>query len=384
MKMQSNQKRLSVGFLFDDTLDSHDGVAQYVKTVGSWLTQNDHHVTYLVGESKINQWAGGEVYSLSKNLPIAWGGNRLSMPLLPKLKLMREVLGQKKFDVIHVQVPYSPFMAQLVINSIDSGTAVVGTVHIFPANHLAFFGSKVLKKIYGKSFKRFDKFLSVSSAAQTYAKQVFKMDSEVVPNVIDLTEFRTQDGRRRPGKEIVFLGRLVPRKGCQELLKAFKLLAETVPEAYLTIAGDGPLRGELKKFVEGHHLEDRVKFLGFISEEEKPRLLASADIACFPSLYGESFGIVLIEAMAAGAGVVVGGNNPGYASVLGENSGALVNPGDSVEFATVLEKILTDRSLSERLHRQQQEQVKQYDVGEVGAQLLQIYSQAIASRHQKP
>lgn len=378
-------KKYSIGFLYDDSLDTNNGVSQYVKSVGAWLSANGHQVTYLVGESKLKTWAGGEVYSLSKNVRVAWGGNRLSVSVVPKIKLIKKIVKQKDIDVMHVQVPYSPLMAQIVISSLGSQTALVGTVHIFPANAVTVFGSKVLKVIYGKSLNRFDATVSVSKAAQQYAADVFKIKSAIVPNAIDISKFRVEQ-TLKPGanKEIVFLGRLVQRKGCEELLRAFKVLIKTLPSATLTIAGDGPLRQKLKRIVASEGLRNSVKFLGYVDEKDKPKILANADIACFPALGGESFGIVLIEAMAAGARVVLGGDNPGYASVLGEKSEALVNPRDSVSFADRLERFLTDEDHIQRLHEYQQKQVMQYDINVVGQQLLDTYARAVASRHQKP
>lgn len=377
-------KKYSIGFLYDDSLDTSDGVAQYVKTIGAWLSANGHQVTYLVGESKLKTWAGGDVYSLSKNLNISWGGNRLSTPFAPKLKLIKRIIKKKEFDVVHVQVPYSPLMAQIVINCLEPQTALVGTVHIFPSHAVTTFGSKIMRVIYGKSLKRFDAMLSVSKAAQQYAKDSFKIQTTVVPNTIDISKFETSHSQiYRTSQKIAFLGRLVERKGCEELLQAFEILKRRLPEVTLEIAGNGPLRKKLEKIAIDKGLGDSVKFLGYIDEKDKPTFLASAAIACFPALGGESFGIVLIEAMAAGSGVVLGGNNPGYVSVLGEDSKVLVDPRDSSAFALVLEKFLTDKDLFKKTHEYQHSQVMQYDVNLVGNQLMQTYEDAIASRRQK-
>src|SRR3989338_6950544 len=110
--MQRNSGKLSVAFLYDDSLDRPDGVSQYVRTLGAWLAKGGHKVTYLVGQSKLPSYAGGKVYSLSKNLPVSWGGSRLSISVFPKLKAIKKILDQEDFDVIHVQFPYSPFMAK--------------------------------------------------------------------------------------------------------------------------------------------------------------------------------------------------------------------------------------------------------------------------------
>lgn len=374
---------MRVGFLYDDSLDRTDGVSHQVKTLGKWLSEQGHEVCYLVGETKMSTWNGGKVYSLSKNKAVKFNGNKLATPIPASAKNIKDVLKKENLDVVHVQMPYSPFMAQKVINRLPSSVGVAGTFHILPANSLTSVGTRLLRLVYGKSLRRIDKLLAVSPAAAVFARTSLGAEFAVLPNAIDISQFQIKNSMHQPN-HIVFLGRLVPRKGCLELLRAFRLLKERLPAVTLIIAGDGPLRGQLEKFVSDNNLQDCVKFLGLIDEKDKPKLLSTAAIACFPSLGGESFGIVLIEAMAAGSGVVVGGNNPGYVSVLGENSQVLVDPHSSSEFASRLDKILIEQNLATRLHERQQEQVKQYDVSVVGKQLVEIYRQAIASRRQKP
>lgn len=380
--MKKNSQNLCVAFLYDDSLDRTDGVSHQVKTLGKWLSDQGHEVCYLVGETKISSWSGGKVYSMSKNKVVKFNANMLTTPLPASAKNIKDVLKRENPDVVHVQMPYSPLMAQKVINRLPGSAGVVGTFHILPANSLASVGTRLMRLVYGKSLRRIDTLLAVSSVAAVFAKTSLGTEFTVLPNAVDINQLRVKSSMNQPN-HIVFLGRLVPRKGCLELLRAFQSLRKRIPAVTMTIAGDGPLSGQLVKFVSDNNLQDCVKFLGFIDEKDKPNLLSTAAVACFPSLGGESFGIVLIEAMAAGAGVVVGGNNPGYVSVLGENSQVLVDPHNSSEFAGRLENILTDQNLATRLHERQQEQVKQYDVAVVGKQLVEIYRQAIASRRQK-
>jgi phosphatidylinositol alpha-mannosyltransferase len=145
------------------------------------------------------------------------------------------------------------------------------------------------------------------------------------------------------------------------------------------IAGDGPDRAALEKFVRAHKLIN-VVFLGFIDEADKADLLASAELAVFPSLGGESFGIVLIEAMAAGSAVVLGGDNAGYASVLGEWPETLVNPRSPAAFSATLEQFLTDSGLRQTIHAAQQTAVQAYDTAVAGQQIVRLYEQALLHR----
>jgi phosphatidylinositol alpha-mannosyltransferase len=373
------RQSLKIGIVFDDSLDSHDGVAQQVKTFGGWLSDQGHEVRYLVGETKITTWAGGRVYSLAKNKRVAFNANRLSIPLPADKGAASEVLATEQFDVLHVQVPYSPFLAQKLITLAAPSVAIIGTFHIMPAGAAARMGSRLLKLWYGKSLARFDRFLSVSPPAAEFAEQAFGIKSSILPNVVDVKEISqsTERQQNRP-QHIVFLGRLVERKGCEELIAAFALLKRQHPKATLTIGGDGPRRAAAQKLAQKLAIADSVNFLGFIPEKDKAALLASAEIACFPSLHGESFGVVLLEAMAAGAGVVLGGNNPGYASLLSEQPKLLVDPKDTQQLAEAMSRFLDDEKERVRLHKWQQQLVRRYDVGEVGSELLNIYRTEIA------
>jgi phosphatidylinositol alpha-mannosyltransferase len=378
--MKRPKDRFSIGFLYDDTLDSSDGVAQQVKTLGSWFSNQGHTVSYLVGETKSGDYSGQPIYSLSKNIKVVFNGNKMSIPLRADTRAITKTLAEADFDVIHVQAPFSPLMASRVISRLVPKTALVATFHIYPSSFIATIGSKLLRLALLRSLKRLDAVTSVSTAAAELAKKSFGMESIVIPNAVDTKKFALASRSRKAGHHLVFLGRLVRRKGCKEMLDAFEILAASLPEVRLTIAGDGPQRAQLEKHVKQLGLGDKVSFLGYISEADKPRLLASADIACFPSLYGESFGIVLVEAMSAGAGVTVGGDNPGYRTVLGAQPQLLFDPSDTVGFAKMLDRLLRDKQLAADLHEWQASQVKKYDTDTVGPQLESIYRQAIAKR----
>ncbi len=372
---------LKVGLVFDDSLDRVDGVSQYVRAAGAWLASHGHEVHYLVGETAMLSWAGGKVHSLSRNFKVSANRNRVATPLPADRRRIKELLDSERFDVLHVQMPYSPWMAHRVIKLASPTTAVVGTFHILPAGHVISFGSKVLRGVVRRSLKRFDKFLAVSPAAAAFARKSFGRSFSVLPNMVDMARFKaTPTPMSASPTRIIFLGRLVPRKGALELLRAFNLLHQKLPQANLIIGGSGAELPALKRFVAKHKLGSSVKFLGYIEEADKASLLASADIACFPSTGAESFGIVLIEAMAAGAGVVLGGDNPGYRSVLGDQPKLLIEPRDSRQFAERLEELLTNKALATKLHIWQLEHVKQYDVNQVMPQLLEVYHQAIAKR----
>jgi phosphatidylinositol alpha-mannosyltransferase len=379
--MAKNAK-LKIGFVFDDTLDSFDGVAQYVKTLGSWFSSQGYEVRYLVGQTKMSEWDGGKVYSLAKNQKVNFNGNQARIPLPANGKRIKQVLKNEEFDVLHVQVPYSPFLAQKIINRAESHTAIIGTFHVAPGSVLSDWGGHILKIMYGRSLNKFDQIISVSPAAADYAKTAFGIHTAISPNVIDMEKFTSAKKTKisKANKSILFFGRLVKRKGAHELINAFKILAEHDSDVELIIGGTGPEKNNLEQYVTNLQLQDKIKFLGFIEEEDKADLLASADIVCFPSLGGESFGIVLLEAMAAGAGVVIGGDNVGYRTVLGKRPDLLFNPKNPLELAGKLSGLFENKEIVKELHAWQQLEVKKYDVNVVGPRLLNIYASAIANR----
>lgn len=378
-------RKLKIGFVFDDSLDKPDGVQQYVLTLGRWLTGQGHDVHYLVGETKRTDLPN--LYSLSRNVKVKFNQNRMAIPLPARLGPIREVLRREQFDVLHVQVPYSPALAARIIKSADDRTAVVGTFHIAPHSGLVHWGNRALGVWVRSTLKRFDAMLATSEPARQFARQTFKIDSEVGGLPLDLDAFRGAHpfARYTRGKHVVFLGRLVERKGCQHLLHAVAYAREhkTWPaDARVVVCGGGPLDASLKAFVARHGLADLVEFTGYITEEDKPRYLASADVVTYPSTGGESFGMVLLEAMAASSGVVLAGNNPGYASVMAGRPESLFDPKDTAAFAEKLCAAFTDATGRKAVQAWQQRCVQQYDVARVGKRAVTVYEQALHKRAQ--
>jgi phosphatidylinositol alpha-mannosyltransferase len=379
------RKSLKIGFVLDDSLDSTDGVQQYVLTMSEWLRNHGHDVHYLVGQTRRTDLAG--LHSLSRNMSVRFNGNRMSMPLPASTARIRELLAREQFDVLHIQMPYSPFLGAKILQAAPATTALVGTFHILPFGRLHKVAARALSRYVRASQRRLDEVFSVSAPAQVFSGWL-GIPSKVLPNVVAFSEFAHAKPMLTYKKDftVVFLGRLVTRKGGMELLKAVKLLAEpaAIPNLKVVICGKGALGDKMKAWVRTHNLGGIVEFVGYVSEDDKPDYLASADVAVFPSLGGESFGIVLLEAMAAGAGVVIGGDNPGYRSVLGEGSPALFNPKDTAGLAELIQNIHDDTPLAHKLHNAQAHLVKGYDVDVVAPKLLARYQALVAKRAPKP
>ncbi len=378
--------KLKIGFVVDDGLDSPDGVQQYVLTVGAWMKSQGHEVRYLAGETKRQDIPG--LYSLTKNAKVRFSGNSLSTPLPASKSKIKQILIHEKFDILHIQVPYSPFCAGRVVRAADVNTVIVGTFHILPFNWLSRAGTWLLGRYLTLNLKKFNKMLSVSEPARLFAKKSFAIDSEVLPNPVRINSFKPSKPKAfsRKNVQLLFVGRLVPRKGCMQLLQAIEVLArnQKVQQKFiLDICGDGPLRSKLEQFVRDNNLSELVTFHGFVSEEIKIKYMQQADIAIFPSYGGESFGIVLIEAMAAGAGIVIGGDNPGYRSVLVGMEDCIVNVHSPASFADSLSRFMMEPDIRSDLHTKQQKHVKNYDIGVVGSKLLKVYKGCISASNNR-
>lgn len=378
---------LKIGLVLDGGgLDRPDGVQQYILALGEWFRGQDHDVRYLVGETTRTDIAG--VHSLSRNIQVRANGNHTSIPLPTSRSKLRKFLAAEQFDVLHVQAPYNPFMGEQLIMLAEPRTAVIGTFHILPNSKIISLGAKLLGLWSQRSLKRFDAMLSVSPAAAEFAREAFGIKSAVLPNVIDYHRFH--EAKPLPGYAdskltILFLGRLVARKGCKTLLQAIAQLhahaaSQPLPPFRVIICGSGPLDRQLKQFVAKKQLAELVEFSGFVSERDKPRYYASADLAVFPSSGGESFGIVLLEAMASGRAVVLAGNNPGYRSVLAPQPELLFEAKNSDALAVKLRHYMTDKTASARLRNWEAAYTKGFDVTVVGTELLEIYQKALRKR----
>lgn len=382
--MQPKDKSLKIGFVLDDSLDKSDGVQQYILTIGEWLRAEGHDVHYLVGSTKRDDIAN--IHSLSRNVNVRFNGNRMSMPLPSSRKKLRELLYTQQFDVIHVQMPYSPYMAHRLILECPDKTAIVGTFHIVGDSRIVTSATKVLGKWTKRSLKQFDAVVSVSEAARLYAKQTFRIDTAILPNVVDYQRFHSAQKiaayQNQRELKILFLGRLVPRKGCLLLLKAIPhLLAnKDIPKFTVIICGKGPLLGTLQQYVNKHNLQETVDFVGYVSEQDKPHYYATADIAVFPSNGGESFGIVLLEAMASGNAAVLAGDNVGYHAVLSRNPELLFDPRSVKALVSKLTAYIQSDKKRNMAKAWGATYSKQYDVAKVGPELTQIYYEALRKR----
>jgi phosphatidylinositol alpha-mannosyltransferase len=294
-----------------------------------------------------------------------------------------EMLEKEKFDVIHFHEPWIPMISSQILAR--SEAANVATFHAkLPETAMVRTAAKMLTP-YSKSILKYIDFLTApSDAAAEYVCSLTDDPVAIIPNGIDLKNYKPPKkfNDKRKNKTIFYVGRLEGRKGVKYLLGAFKMLSEVHPDVSLVIGGDGPQRNMLELLADDLKLKN-VSFLGYISHEEKIKYLQNSDLFCAPALFGESFGVVLLEAMASGL-VTVAGDNPGYSAVMnGLGALSLVNPKDSVDFARRLELLLYNNDLRKLWRKWALGEVKQYRWERIVAQFEQAYKEALAAKKKR-
>lgn len=380
--MTTNPTPLTIGLVIDDSLDRPDGVQQHVLTLGRWLTGKGHTVHYLTSTTQRTDIP--RIHSLAKNLPITFNGNRLGIPLPADRSAIRQLFTDVHFDVLHINMPYSPLLAGAIINAAPATTRIVGTFHIMPWSTLTKVGTHALGAIQRRQLTRFHEIIAVSQPAADFATTALHVTPTIIGNPVRMLGFnQAREAELNQSAElsanervrIFFLGRLVERKGAGELLKAAVRLREITTTPFeLVIAGKGPLFDTYLRYVAETGLDDITSFPGYIAEDDKPELLAAADIVALPSTGGESFGISVVEALAACRGAVIAGDNPGYRTVMDGLEDRLVDATDTEAFAQLLAHYVDNADARATASAEQHEAAQRFDVDYIGRRVLEIYT----------
>ncbi|GIG26537.1 glycosyltransferase family 4 protein [Cellulomonas denverensis] len=369
---------LRIGLAIDDGLDRPDGVQQIILTLGRRLTALGHEVHYLTSATERTDLP--HLHVLSRTVSVKFNGNRLGTPLPLRRSAARALLTRLDLDVLHVAMPYSPFLAGQLVSAAGPRTAVTGSFMIYPQDALTRWGIRALGTLERRRLRRFDALSALSEAAQESAEGAYHRPVPVIGAPVELPApvSATHDGPPR----IVFLGRLVERKGPRELIAAAGALHRADPDRRwtLTLAGRGPLLDELRSAADREGLGERVDFPGFVAEEDKTALLAGADLVVLPSLGGESFGISVVEAQAVATGVVLAGDNPGYRTTMAGLEAQLVDPRDTAGFARLLARWLDDPDGRAAVVPAQRRAAQRFEAGAITEQTLAWYDRALARR----
>ena len=327
------------------------------------------HVAGLAAELRRRGWAvdvlapaDGPVEAegfvpLGRSIGFSWQGTVTRVTLSPAAVLRTaRALRRGAHDIVHVHEPMLPAAGLTAV--IAARAPVVATFHMSAASALWY---RLWWPVVRLANRRLAARIAVSEEARRYAAAVLPGEYRVIPNAVHVADFEAS--RNGTGRRVLFVGRAEPRKGLPVLLRAF----ERLPDATLDLVGVEP----------GEVAGERVRAHGRVSDAERIRLLAEADVLCVPSLRGESFGLVLVEGMAAGLPVVAS-SIPGYAAVLPESAGRLVPPGDPDALAAALAELLGDPALRARLGEAGRREAARYDWSRVGDEVEAVYREVLS------
>jgi len=357
------------------------GVTQHIYYLDKHFRDLGHQVKIIApcaGEDP-EQLADNVVATTSRVISIPFSGSKARIPYSPAVNWrVKRALHAEDFDIVHAHEPMTlpvPIMALTHSRAIN-----VGTFHAYRDTHLIYkYGRRVFQPFFDKLHGK----IAVSEAAKATVARYFGGDFVIIPNGIDANRFGGEhvrpleqyaDGRLN----ILFVGRLEPRKGFRYLLRAFPLIKEELPHARLIVVG-AYRKKEMSSFLHytrEHHLTG-VKFVGRVSDEELPRYYRSSHVFCAPSTGFESFGIVLLEAMAAGTPTVAS-NIPGYRDLLEDGrEGFLAEPKNERSLAEAIIRILKDPAMQKRMGAQGRAKAPQYSWRQVALRVLDYYQELL-------
>ncbi|WP_456844988.1 glycosyltransferase family 4 protein [Cellulomonas sp. P5_C6] len=381
MSSQAAERALRVGIVCPYSYDVPGGVQFHVRDLAEALIARGHDVSVLVpadDDTPIPPY----MTSAGRAIPVRYNGAVARMTFGPvTANRVRKWLAAGEFDVLHLHEPVTPSLGMLALWIADG--PIVATFHT------ALIRSRPLQMAYPlvrQSLEKISARIAVSEDARRTLVEHMGGDAVVIPNGVYVDSFiaARPDARWTGTPErptIAFLGRLdEARKGLPVLLEAVPSVLAEIPGARFLVAGRGETGPDEVRELLGEQAA-AVEFLGGITDDEKASLLASVDVYCGPQTGGESFGIVLVEAMSAGA-TVVASDLGAFSRVLDDGAaGVLFRTGDSADLAQTLVRVLRDPELRARVSAHALEVVRQYDWSTVTDQVLAVYEMVVADRH---
>lgn len=367
---------MRIGIVCPYSWDIPGGVQAHVRDLAETLLGLGHVVSVLAPGDDDTPGLPPYVVVAGKAVPIPYNGSvaRLQFGLLSAARV-RRWLRDGGFDVVHVHEPAPPSLSLLAC-MIHEGP-LVGTFHAATtrSRFLSMFDTMLqpfLEKLSGR--------IAVSAAARKVIVEHLGADAVVIPNgvaVANYTDAKPLTGYPRPGGTVGFIGRYdEPRKGMDVLVGALEHLVDDRRELRLLVAG----RGEAEEFLQGvpGSVRERIDLMGQVSEPDKARMLKSVDVYCAPNTGQESFGVILLEAMAARTPIVASELEAFRRVLAGGVAGQLFPIGDSASLAGKLAVVLDDADLRARLVEAGTRAVAPYDWSVVVKQVLRVYELAIA------
>jgi phosphatidyl-myo-inositol alpha-mannosyltransferase len=367
----STRQPLKIGIVSPYGYPHPGGVNEHVRFTYEAMRRMGHDVWIITSKYGRERESDGHVIRLGTGWAAPANGSvgRVTLGLRFKQQA-REVLDEQRFDILHFHEPLVPFLSPTMLDA--SETVNIGTFHAFGGFSPSYW---IGAKFAGWLADKLDGRIAVSGAARHFINRYFPGEYRIIPNGVDLEAFQTAEPYEelRDGTlNILFVGRLEERKGLTHLLQAYHRLRKRKVDARLLVIGSGPKLREYKRFVGLRGIRD-VEFLGRVSDAQKVRYFASADIYCAPNTGQESFGIVLLEAMAAGVPIVASDIH-GFKRVVERNvQGILVEPRNPRALAAALYTLARDPDLRHEMGEAGRSRAPEFSWDRVTERIVDFY-----------
>lgn len=364
---------MKIGMVSPYAWDIPGGVQAHINDLAHHFIEGGHEVSVLAPAVEVESIEESFVVAAGRPVAIPYNGAVARVLFGPLAATrVRQWIARNDFDVLHLHEPAIPSLSLLACSIADG--PMVGTFHVAaPRQKVAFAIAPLLEPVIEKLRAR----IAVSEVARETLTIHLDTDAVVIPNGIDTSYFSSAQNNPAWKRDFTlgFLGRFSePRKGLEILLAALPNLVRAIPNLRLLIAGPGE-GVEVMQSV-SPNLRNRIEFLGRLTEEEKAKFLKSIDIYIAPNTGGESFGIILAEAMASGAAIVAS-DLPAFRNVLGDGAfGHTFENENSADLARVIIRLAKDRSDLEALRTRAIEGAARFDWKEVGPEIMNVYLHA--------
>lgn len=358
--------------------DAHGGVQAHIRQLAARLESRGHHATVLAPGKPPNRRVGVRI--VGRAVPVRVNESVARICFSPQsARAVERALRELRPDVIHVHEPLVPSSSMFAV--LRANAPVVATFHAnVPSDKVRSVLFRLAVPFIRPVWERLDRRVAVSEAARaSVALRLGEAPLEIVPNGSDFDRFASAAAAHLPpGRHLLFVGRLEKRKGFPVALDAFAHLAPHYPDLRFLVVGDGPDRGAVEQLPAS--LRRRVDMVGRVSDEKLPSYYRAADVFVGPALGSESFGIVLVEAMAAGLSVVAS-DISGYRDVARHGREALlVPPGDPTALADAIRRLLDNPSLAHSLGVHAARRAREFDWAVVADRLEAIYEEVVQRR----
>ncbi|MGB9722057.1 MAG: glycosyltransferase family 4 protein [bacterium] len=354
------------------------GVSEYTYYLAKYLSCFGHNVKILTTHYKDevpekDVIRVGRVFYIPMNKSFATLSVGWDIP-----RKVKAFLEKENFDIVHTMGPFPPSISFFALHY--SKSLNVTTFHSTGFKYYRF-GSYLFRKLFSKYTQKLHGLIAVSETPRDTFLPYIPGEYTIIPNGVDLERFNPEvpelDEFKDRKNKILYLGRLDRRKGLVELLNALPIVRRQIKDLLLIVVGKGPLEDDCRKLVRNKNLSDVVVFRGFAEQSEIPRYYASCDLYCSPALGGESFGIVLLEAMAVGKPVIAS-KIPGYDRVIIDGyNGIFFDPHNPEDIAQKTIDVLKNENLRQTLIRNGKKFVKDYSWFSVAKMIEEFYQQKL-------